>query len=429
MGSIFDRNSTQERPSLGQSMLSELGGALHPRISIRGGSFALLDASGQRYGAPCILQQTPQGQKMVMLSIIVGSNPHKSRVYFDQPYDPDNPGPPDCFSDNGTAPSVNASNPQARTCAECEWGKWGSDTSQLTGKKTKACSEKKKIGILVVGDSTTHVYELQIPPATLKNLAKYVSQVVAISPPGTNRKAEPSDLITAISFVPGQTGILEFAAYAWLSSASFGPNGAIQVCLDAQGQPVVAADQGTEVADVIDEIWRGNELDEILGLKDQPWSPPALTGPLPGMHGRLPEALLAGGMVTTTPEPYRPPASAQQEQAKVLSFANPAPSPNSAQGSPAPSPAPAAPPTPSRGRGRPRATPAATPSLAGPAATPPAGKQEDIPPFLRRQPAQGPEGPAPAPAPTTGTFAAAPAPANALADAVNKAMNMALPRG
>ena len=115
--SVFGRQSTHER-AVSAALLSDLGPGMHPRVSIRGGQFALVDAAGMRYGAPVLLQNTAQGQKLVMLAIIVGSNPKKSRVFYADKYDPDSPGPPDCYSDNGLAPSSNSSTPQARTCAE-----------------------------------------------------------------------------------------------------------------------------------------------------------------------------------------------------------------------------------------------------------------------------------------------------------------------
>src|SRR5215472_10702176 len=124
--SVFGRQSMQHR-QVSTAVTSDLGPGMHPRISIQGGQFALLDAGGLRYGAPVILQNTPQGQRVILRAIIIGSNPKKSRVFFDQPFDPANPGPPDCFSDNGLAPSVNATTPMARTCAECTFAQWGSD--------------------------------------------------------------------------------------------------------------------------------------------------------------------------------------------------------------------------------------------------------------------------------------------------------------
>jgi hypothetical protein len=450
MMSVFARQSMQQRGGVAQQMLSDLGPGMHPRISIRGGSFALLDASGQRYGAPVILQQTPQGQKVAMLAIIIGSNPNRSRVYFEGEYDPDNPGPPDCFSDNGVAPSTAASTPQARTCAECEWGKWGSDRSKLTGKKTKLCSDKKKIGILVVGDPTKHVYELQVPPATLKNMAKYVGNISGYAPPGCSRKADPADFVTAISFEPGQTGILEFAPHAWLNSCYIDADGAIKVTYNAQMQPLNATDGGEAVGSLIDDIWASDELDEILGLQDKPWTPPALSAPLPGMTGYLePQghggALQRGNAPTPVaqvqhqpqaqaqaapPNPYAPPPGAVAQAA-----------PQAFQPAPQQQPAPAAQAAPAT-RGRGRRTAAATtqaPALAAPGAAPVSqsppvdvAQADAIPAFLQRA-RQEAGNAGQAPVPQSGAAQSfgngqAPAPGAAVQSAVEAAFSLSTAR-
>jgi hypothetical protein len=315
--SVFGRKSAQER-SISAAILADMGPGMHPRISIRGGSFALVDAAGMRYGAPVFLRNTPKGQVVTMLGVIIGSNPKKSRVFYGSKYDPDNPGPPDCFSDNGLAPSSNSSEPQARTCGECEWSKWGSDRSQLTGKKTKACDEKKKIAIMVVGDTAGLSYELQIPPATLKTMAVYAATLAQGSPPGESRKADMSDMVTAFSFVPGQTGLLEFEPFAWLTSSYIDRNGTLCVATDAGMAPLQSPDGGESVGQRIDDIWESHELDDLLGLNDKPWTPPALAGPLPGMSGYLEPQAHGGALqrgaapAPLTHSPYAPPNLAAQ---------------------------------------------------------------------------------------------------------------------
>jgi hypothetical protein len=413
MMGVFGRQSMQDR-AISAALLSDLGPGMHPRISIRGGQFALTDAGGQRYGAPVILQSTKEGQKMIMLAIIIGSNAKKSRIFYENAYDPDSPGPPDCYSDNGLAPSANASNPQARTCAECNWSKWGSDTSALTGKKTKACDEKKKLGIIVVNDTSGLSYELQIPPATLKNMAVYANMLQSFTPPGESRKADISDFITAISFVPGQTGILEFAPFAWINSAFIDEHGTLRVALDANNQPLLAPDEGQSVGDRIDEIWESGELNDLLGLKDVPWTPPALTGPLPGMTGYL-EPQGHGGALqrgSGPANPYAPPAGAiAQAPANIV----PQQAPTQPQPPAAGSALPARTRKPRQAAGAQTVVQASTaPSTFPTAQATPAASvgNDDIPDFLRR--ARGGTGALPASAgvPAGGGPAAHPSPSN-----------------
>lgn len=410
--SVFNRQSVATR-NIAAAFMSDLGAGMHPRVSISGGQFALRDASGERYGAPVILKNTPQGQKLVMLAIIIGSNPKKSRVYYDRPYDSNDPAPPTCFSDNGVAPSMNAAEPQARTCGECVFQRWGSDVSQASGKKTKACSEKKKIAVLVVGDTAGHVYELQIPPTTLKNMATYGAQVSGFSLPGASRKADLCDVVTEISFVPGQTGQLEFAPHCLLDACAVNEDGAILIQYNQMQRPLAAADGGESVGALIDEIWDSDELDEILGVKDQPFTPPA--GFLaPGMNptgflGAPPVQATQGpvhrgvedqrnlpGATAPAATPYSPPPGSPSAQPQTLPQAVAAP----AQTVPASAQAPA-PPTTRRVRkprteaAAPPQTQQAAPQLAAPAATAggPGADPMEVPAFLRRQPTT--------PAPTT----------------------------
>ena len=75
-----------------------------PHISIRGNRFHLVDAQGQ--------EETVRDISLEV--VIVDANPFISRIYFGQDYDPatSEAAPPKCFSDNGTAPSVQAMVPQ-----------------------------------------------------------------------------------------------------------------------------------------------------------------------------------------------------------------------------------------------------------------------------------------------------------------------------
>jgi hypothetical protein len=427
--SVFNRQSLATR-NVAAAFMQDLGAGMHPRISIQGGSFGLLDAAGTRYGAPCVLRNTPQGQKLVMLAIIIGSNPKKSRVYYPGRFDPDNPEPPVCFSDNGVGPSDNAADPQARTCGECVFSKWGSDTSEMTGKKTKACSEKKKIAILVVGDTAGHAYELQVPPATLKNMAEYGAKVGSFSLPGAGRKADLCDVVTEISFVQGQTGVLEFAPHCLIDACTVDEDGAIRIQYDPQDRPLAAADGGESVGALIDDIWESDELDALLGLKDVPFNAPA--GFLaPGMQPlgfieapRNAVVTPPPAAPTAFPAPYSPPpghVAPQQAAPPPMATAQP-------QAQPAPR-------TRKKRGEAPVSTPqpqAALPHQAAPSVAAAPETETGIPDFLKRSRATGGGAPAAAP-PTAGATSgavqsfgngAAPPPPNSMEAALATAFNL-----
>jgi hypothetical protein len=298
--------------AVSQLARANLGAGWHPRISIEGGGFALVDGSGTRYQAPIVLRQNIPTLQV----IIVNANEQQSRVFYDGPYDRENPGPPTCYSDNGVGPSRMAQNPQARTCAECPNSEWGSAVSKLTGKGIPACSTKKKLAALVVGDASGLVYQLQIPPATLKALGKYSSDIGSYTAPGTDRPADLSDMVTGLQFVPGQTGQLQFVPLAFLDAVNVDAQGASWIDYDARNAPQPAQDGGWAIAQRIDAAWDSGQADEVVGNKDVAYTgaiaAPVERAQVTQQSGRevMPSAPVRTGLHETRPQPAQPPAGA-----------------------------------------------------------------------------------------------------------------------
>jgi len=337
--------------------LANLGPAMHPRISILGGAFTLLDGGGNKYPAPLKIV----GNMPMMLAVIIGANPQKSQVYFEGKYDPEQGAPPTCFSDNGVAPSSRAQSPQSATCGECQWSRWGSAVSQITGKGIPACSSKKKLALMVIDDTSGLAYEMQIPPASLQNLAAYGAEIAQYSTPDGARKADVSDFVTALHFVAGKTGELNFKPFAWLDSVSRieGTQG-FSVALDAQGQPLPSSDGGQAIGMAIDEAWEKEVVHELVGMKDIPWTPVRLPAPVAG-QGQL-------------QSPYSPPVGVRPATPAPLfttpALQHPAMAPVEQQGQ-------------EQTRRPRRVAPPATNVVQHPAAQVPAGQAETVPPFLR----------------------------------------------
>src|SRR5258708_1810976 len=239
-----------------QDVMTDLGPGAHPRISIKGSHFSLIDGGGIKYPWPAL----------VLPIVIIGANPKRSKVYYADKFDPDNPTPPTCYSDNGLARGVNAGEPQARTCVECPHYGWGSATSALTGKKTKACDDKKKLAVVVPGDTAMLAYELQVPPTGLKNLNTYAAMITSMTIPDGSRRADLSDVVTLVSFNPDQVGLLEFQQWGWIDSV--GPDHRLHY--NPQGQPIEAPDGGETFGTFIDDLW-DLKVDELLvNFNDQP---------------------------------------------------------------------------------------------------------------------------------------------------------------
>ena len=167
-----------------------LGAQVPPMISRAGNSFTLRDADGN--------ESKPARTLDV---VIVDGNGHVSKIWReDKTYNPDNPLPPDCYSDNGVAPSALALKPQSERCISCKWNERGSAVSKVSGSAIKACSDNQKLAVLVVRRPSARLYQLMVTPGNLKAFRQYVSQLE-----GHNYEVE--EVVTRLEFVPKQTGV------------------------------------------------------------------------------------------------------------------------------------------------------------------------------------------------------------------------------
>lgn len=345
--------SRQSRGLAAQLALSLPTGTV-PYLSIKGSRFTLFDAAGNERQAGAMDAKLG----MYLDLCIVDSNPKVSKIYYARDYDPnaDTMVPPDCWSDNGLAPSSQAISPQHGDCKTCPHNQWGSATSRLTGKGTKACNDVQKVAIAVPGMGDM-IFLLRIPPASLKNLAKYIQEIGSFSAGG--RKVDINDLITRVYFDKEAVGILKFTAAGWVDEAT---------------------------AAISDKAYESKATAQIVGKNDQPYT---------GAIGVLPQAQPAQ-VHTIAP----PPSAAALDMARLQAVAMGAVPPVS-DTPPAPKP-----------RGRPKkelaqeapATQAPFLQAQTPSGTTGNGQSgeevEDIPSFLKRasdapaaQPTAKPAGP------------------------------------
>src|ERR1700721_3081660 len=158
----------QNLPSrnLTKTAVANAGVSRPPHISIQGGRFTLVDASGTSVPWPQIYIDV----------IIIDMNPHVSQIYYNpaKPFDPANPERPLCFSDNGIAPSIHADEPQSQVgCASCVKQAWGK-INQL-GNKIPWCTKYQKLAVMLPSHPK-YVFQLQLPPATLFDTWRAYSQ-------------------------------------------------------------------------------------------------------------------------------------------------------------------------------------------------------------------------------------------------------------
>ena len=327
--------ASRQRRSIIADATSGLGMSRGAHISIRGNRFRLINAAGNEFLVPTAHLDV----------IVVDANVKTSKVYFENEYDPNSDVPPTCFSDNGTGPSTQSMAPQAPTCAACPWNIIGSDTSKVTGRGIKACSDRKKVAIIIPDDPQVNVYELQIPPGSLTNLRAY-SQWLGQQASGVEGRAlDIADMVTRLEFDPNKMGVLQFRAVAYADD-----------------------DHTMKLIEYID----ANRLADVaVGRNDVAHDP------------EMVKQLLAGRPQPVLQAPA-PAAPAPQAQPFAL--------PPRQQEAPAQLPPPAAAPAPVPKTRKPRtaaAAPAGTPQFMAPAASANAQPQLppqnlDVPPFLRR---------------------------------------------
>lgn len=195
--------------TLAQNALGGLGKESPPRISIAGNRFTFID----------VAKNTKTHDRLTLDVIIVDVNPHVSKTYYEGAWDAnaESHEAPACWSDNGVGPSTEAGKPQSTTCAACPQNAWGSKISGATGAKIKACSDTKKIAVMVP-DFENRVFILRVPPASLTNLRKYIQTIAGWSL--GSRNASPDDLVTRIGFE--SQGVLNFEAAGVITEEQLG---------------------------------------------------------------------------------------------------------------------------------------------------------------------------------------------------------------
>ena len=175
----------QNLPSrnLAQTAIANVGAGSPPSLSIQGGRFTLIDIAGN--AVPI--------QTLYVDVVIIDVNTHVSKIFYgvDKPWDPNNPAPPLCFSDNGIAPSMGAGAPQSPTCASCPQNVWGSKVSAM-GSAVKQCADQQKIAVFVP-EYSDGLFLLRIPPGSFANWRSYMAKFAGAG-------LDPDRVITRISF-------------------------------------------------------------------------------------------------------------------------------------------------------------------------------------------------------------------------------------
>lgn len=134
------------------------GGGGMPRISIRGGRFRLIEGGEQ-----------VSVSKSDTMNIMVVEAASISRTYYEGTYDPENPAPPTCWSQDSQVPSPDVPEDQrkAARCADCPMNIKGSGQGQ-----SRACRFAQRLAVMLEGDEDDKVYQMQIPATSIFGEAK-----------------------------------------------------------------------------------------------------------------------------------------------------------------------------------------------------------------------------------------------------------------
>jgi len=141
-----------------------------PRLSLRGKKFRFIEAGDEVHA-----QHDPIN--VIILGVSPPTPRLMSKTFYIEKYNPDDTAPPDCSSLDGIHPDTWVNTPQANTCAVCPKNKWGSATSEMTGKKTKACKDSKRLYVLRVDKGIDikedTIYILTVTVSSLKYISEY----------------------------------------------------------------------------------------------------------------------------------------------------------------------------------------------------------------------------------------------------------------
>lgn len=83
----------------------------------------------------------------VLRVCIIGHNEHRGRTFYEGTYDPNKPGAPRCWSDDGVQPHANVQSPCAVSCKSCPNSVKGSKVS-VQGTAAAACGQYRLLSVI-----------------------------------------------------------------------------------------------------------------------------------------------------------------------------------------------------------------------------------------------------------------------------------------
>jgi len=274
------------RRQVGQDSVQGMGMPPLPSISIADNLFTLIDAAGAKLPVPTMgiidpsAPNSPHGPYLD--AILIDANKIMSKAYYPDAWRRSEDGgykPPECWSDNGVGPSVNATKPFAKLCNTCPNDRWGSAIN-AQGNEVKACHDVRKMAWIIPDlwrAGTQTVFLLRMKGGSFKNWRTYHDSIIRNRV--GDRAMDPTDLVTRIYFE--SQGVLKFRAVQLIDE---------------------------DMAQAQDRIWREKVTDRLLGKGDVPISE------LPSSDRQDRQALPSQAEINTGHPPPPPPSSAQWDR-------------------------------------------------------------------------------------------------------------------
>lgn len=157
-------------------LASGIGSSGYPVISIKGSKWAI-KRGDDKYN----IKDEEGMQSPYIDVIIVKSSPVINKVFYASKYTEGDDSSPDCFSNDGVAPSPESTSPVCATCATCPKNEWGSRITEA-GAQAKACQDSKRMAVLLVGRHPKEIdfapALLRVPATSLKAFATYSNNVI-----------------------------------------------------------------------------------------------------------------------------------------------------------------------------------------------------------------------------------------------------------
>lgn len=152
-----------------------VSGTGYPTVSIKGKVFTLKRGDEKTLITKPDAPDEPASSLEVVILKAGPAGDKLSKVFYATGYSEGSDAKPTCYSNDGVKPSVNAQDPQCKTCAACPHNAWGSHVSE-DGKKGKSCSDSKRLAIAPAGQINDPML-LRVPAASLKALTQFGQQL------------------------------------------------------------------------------------------------------------------------------------------------------------------------------------------------------------------------------------------------------------